>query len=85
MQNGGAFAGSPADADRWMQEHDIPPEARFTGPDGKVLPQAQLTDAQAEAYLRWHVDESGHGVGQETSQLVDAIESQVRIDPPKIR
>jgi hypothetical protein len=85
LQNGGAFAGSPADADRWMRENDIPPEARFTGPDGKVLPQAQLTDAQAEAYLRWHVDESGHGVGQETSQLVDAIESQVRVDPPKIR
>ena len=85
IQNGGAYGGTPADAGAWIRANDIPAEANFLDPNGKVIPQDRLTEAQAQAYLRWHVDESGHGVGQETAQLVDAIESQVRRDPPKVR
>jgi hypothetical protein len=85
INNGGAFAGTPADAEVWMREHHVAAAARFTDADGKVLDQASMTEAQAEAYLRWHIDQSGHGVGQETSQLVDAIESQAKPDRPPIR
>jgi hypothetical protein len=84
MQNGGAFAGTPADANTWMKEHGIPPEGRFTDADGKVIPQEQMTDAQLDAYARWHRDGSASGVGQETAQLNDAIESQVH-NPPSIK
>lgn len=85
IANGGAYAGTPADVGAWLRDNHIPPDASFLDGDGKIIPQDRLTEAQARAYLRWHVDESGHGVGQETSQLTDAIESQVRVDPPKVR
>ena len=85
IQDGGGFTGTSGDVNRWMDEHDIPPEARFVDANGKVLPQEKLTAAQADAYLRWHVDADGHGVGQATSQLTDAIESQVTSRPPALR
>jgi hypothetical protein len=85
IQNGGVFAGTPADANTWMTAHGIPPEGRFTDADGKVIPQERMTKDQVDAYLRWHTETGRDGVMRRLARMTDAIESQVDLNPPRIK
>jgi hypothetical protein len=75
MQDGGGFAGTPAEADGWQQAHGIPQEARFTDDQGRVLDPASMMEPQRAAFRRWMSDPENEGVRLEMVRLFTAVDA----------
>lgn len=75
MQNGGGFAGTPAEAGGWQDRHGVAPEARFTDRQGRVLDPASMTQAQQAAYARWVSDPENEGVRLEMVRMFTAADA----------
>jgi hypothetical protein len=75
MQDGGGFAGTPAEAGAWQGSHGIPPEARFTDEQGRVLDPGRMTEAQQAAFRRWLSDPENEGVRLEMVRLFTAVDA----------
>ena len=57
MQDGGGFAGTPADAGSWMSAHGVGTADRFTDGSGRVLDPGTMSDGQKAAYQQWLADQ----------------------------
>jgi hypothetical protein len=75
MQDGGGFAGTPAEAGGWQQSHGIPADARFTDGQGRILHPASMTEAQKAAYGRWMSDPENEGVRLEMVRMFTALDA----------
>jgi hypothetical protein len=75
MQDGGGFAGTSADAGRWMSAHGVGAADRFTDGSGHVLDPAGMTDGQKAAYQRWLSDPENDGVRVEMVKIFTALDA----------
>ena len=75
MQDGGGFAGTPADAGSWMSAHGVGPADRFTDGGGQVLDPGSMTDGQQAAYQRWLADPENDGVRVEMVKIFTALDA----------
>jgi hypothetical protein len=75
MQDGGGFAGTPAEAGSWQESHGIPAEARFTDGPGRVLDPASMTEPQQAAFRRWLSDPENEGVRLEMVRMFTAVDA----------
>ncbi len=75
MQDGGGFAGTPADAGSWMSAHGVGPPDRFTDAGGQVLDPGSMTDGQKAAYQRWLADPENDGVRVEMVKVFTALDA----------
>jgi hypothetical protein len=75
MQDGGGFAGTPADAGSWMSAHGVGAADRFTDGSGQVLDPARMTDGQQAAYQRWLADPENDGVRVEMVKVFTALDA----------
>jgi hypothetical protein len=75
MQDGGGFAGTPAEAGHWQQQHGVPVADRFTDPQGHVLAPDRMTAAQHAAYQRWLSDPENDGVRVEMVRIFTALDA----------
>jgi hypothetical protein len=75
MQDGGGFAGTPADAGTWMSAHGVDGTNRFTDGSGHVLDPGRMTDGQKAAYQRWLSDPENEGVRVEMVKIFTALDA----------
>ncbi|CAA9265195.1 MAG: hypothetical protein AVDCRST_MAG41-2544, partial [uncultured Corynebacteriales bacterium] len=75
MQDGGGFAGTPAEADSWQSAHGVGAADRFTGPGGRVLEPAAMTEGQRAAYQRWLSDPENEAVRVEMVRVFTALDA----------
>jgi hypothetical protein len=75
MQDGGGFAGTPADAGTWMSAHGVGAADRFTDGGGHVLDPGSMTDGQQAAYQRWLADPENDGVRVEMVKIFTALDA----------
>jgi hypothetical protein len=75
MQDGGGFAGTPADAGTWMSAHGFNGTDRFTDGSGHVLDAGSMTDAQKAAYQQWLSDPENEGVRVEMVKIFTALDA----------
>jgi len=75
MQDGGGFAGTPADAGTWMSGHGVGAADRFTDGGGRVLDPAGMTDGQKAAYQQWLADPENDGVRVEMVKIFTALDA----------
>lgn len=75
MQDGGGFAGTPAEATGWQDRHGVTGGARFTDAQGQVVDPAGMTDAQRAAYQRWLADPENEAVRVEMVKMFTALDA----------
>ena len=75
MQDGGGFAGTPADAGSWMSAHGVSAADRFTDGGGQLLDPDRMTDGQKAAYQRWLADPENDGVRVEMVKIFTALDA----------
>ena len=75
MQDGGGFAGTPADAGSWMSAHGVGATDRFTDGGGQVLDPGSMTDGQKVAYQQWLADPENDGVRVEMVKIFTALDA----------
>jgi hypothetical protein len=75
MQDGGGFAGTPADAGSWMSAHGVGTADRFTDGSGQVLDPGTMTDGQKAAYQQWLADPENDGVRVEMVKIFTALDA----------
>jgi hypothetical protein len=75
MQDGGGFAGTPAEAGSWMSAHGIGAADRFTDVGGHVLDPGSMTDGQRAAYQQWLADPADDGVRVEMVKIFTALDA----------
>jgi hypothetical protein len=75
MQDGGGFAGTPADAGSWMSAHGVGTADRFTDGGGQVLDLGTMTDGQKAAYQQWLADPENDGVRVELVKIFTALDA----------
>jgi hypothetical protein len=75
MQDGGGFAGTPAEAGTWMSAHGVDGTNRFTDGGGHVLDPGRMTDGQKAAYQRWLSDPENEGVRVEMVKIFTALDA----------
>lgn len=75
MQDGGGFAGTPADAGTWQQAHGVAEADRFTTSGGQVLSPSSMTDGQRAAYQRWLSDPENEAVRVEMVKIFTALDA----------
>jgi hypothetical protein len=75
MQDGGGFAGTPADAGTWMGQHGVGAADRFVDGQGHVLAPGAMTDGQKAAYQQWLSDPENDGVRVEMVKIFTALDA----------
>jgi hypothetical protein len=75
MQDGGGFAGTPADAGSWMSAHGVGTADRFTDGSGRVLDPGTMSDGQKAAYQQWLADPENDGVRVEMVKIFTALDA----------
>ena len=75
MQDGGGFAGTPADAGSWMSAHGVGATDRFTDGRGHVLDPGSMTGGQRAAYQQWLADPDNDGVRVEMVKIFTALDA----------
>ena len=75
MQDGGGFAGTPADAGSWMSAHGVGTADRFTDGSGQVLDPGTMTDGQKAGYQQWLADPENDGVRVEMVKIFTALDA----------
>jgi hypothetical protein len=75
MQDGGGFAGTPAEAGSWQESHGIPTQARFTDGQGLVVDPDSMTGPQQAAFRRWLSDPENEGVRLEMVRMFTAVDA----------
>src|SRR5689334_3356533 len=75
IQDGGGFAGTPADAGSWMSAHGVGTADRFTDGSGRVLDPGTMSDGQKAAYQQWLADPENDGVRVEMVKIFTALDA----------
>jgi hypothetical protein len=75
MQDGGGFAGTPAEAGTWQQHHGISAGSRFTDSTGRVLDPAGMSSGQRAAYQQWLADPENEAVRVEMVKIFTALDA----------
>ena len=75
MQDGGGFAGTPAEAGAWQAHHAIPGSSRFTDGTGHVLDPARMDTGQKAAYQQWLADPENDAVRVEMVRIFTALDA----------
>ncbi|HEX6756781.1 MAG TPA: hypothetical protein VF109_12645 [Mycobacteriales bacterium] len=75
MQDGGGFAGTPAEATTWQRQHGITGAAAFTDASRRVIAPDEMTDAQRASLNRWLSDPENEGVRVEMVRMFTALDA----------
>jgi hypothetical protein len=75
MQNGGGFAGTPADAATWMAHHSVTGANSFVDGGGQVLDPGSMSAGQKAAYQQWLSDPENDGVRVEMVKIFTALDA----------
>jgi hypothetical protein len=75
MQDGGGFAGTPAEAGGWQDTHGVAAADRFTDGTGQVLDPARMTGGQQAAYQQWLADPENEAVRVEMVKIFTALDA----------
>jgi hypothetical protein len=75
MQDGGGFAGTPAEAGTWQAQHGISGSSQFTDATGHVLDPARMTGGQKAAYQQWLADPENEAVRVEMVKIFTALDA----------
>ena len=75
MQDGGGFAGTPAEAGTWQEHHGIGAGSRFTDSTGRVLDPDQMSSGQRAAYQQWLADPENEAVRVEMVKIFTALDA----------
>jgi hypothetical protein len=75
MQDGGGFAGTPAEAGTWQAHHGISGSSRFTDSTGRVLDPAGMSSGQRVAYQQWLADPENEAVRVEMVKIFTALDA----------
>jgi hypothetical protein len=75
MQNGGGFAGTPADATTWMAHHSVTGASSFLDGSGQVLDPGSMSAGQKAAYQQWLSDPENDGVRVQMVKIFTALDA----------
>jgi hypothetical protein len=75
LQDGGGFAGTPAEAGGWQDAHGVAAADRFTDGSGQVLDPGRMTPGQQAAYQQWLADPENEGVRVEMVRIFTALDA----------
>ena len=75
MQDGGGFAGTPAEAGTWQSAHGVTGGNQFTDATGHVVDPASMTTGQKAAYQQWLSDPENEAVRVEMVKIFTALDA----------